>query len=495
MHHHQSPFIHRRRSGSPNIPLHLLNASPVVPGQLRHYSSESQRGVEEPPKKSTKDVDSSSRSEPGSSFASAFGFQSLKGLFYQSDPRNRYSRPRERGPVDSTSTSQSSVAGSGDSVREYYDKPWPSSTASSIGDTSYSVPSSSGQSDQDRVSFSPGSSNAENVQSVENGDVKISKVPNFGLRITKHVGDADRSLSRLGARRMQYARAWNIAGESAGQKSEVEPVIPWGLPQEDSNATDSFAEPSYTLQHERKLDSPGRDSASYRALAKDQPQETETKTVANPQTLTHVNTSGEARMVDVGAKPATKRTAVASARLTFSNPEPFRLIFENTNKKGDVLGLARVAGIMGAKRTSELIPLCHPVPITKVEVDVKLLPPNSDDPMINKSIVTNGAVAIEALVECTGSTGVEMEALTAANIAAMTVFDMCKAADRLMRIQESMVVYKSGGKSGLHGYRNWAGFQGREWFADRGLEYPHFADDHTKKSRGGGTRRRSLNKP
>jgi cyclic pyranopterin phosphate synthase len=252
--------------------------------------------------------------------------------------------------------------------------------------------------------------------------------------------------------------------------------MPWGLRQENSETIESIGNPDFAPQAQREQDPPGPERISDRPLAKDQIREAASETLPNSQTLTHVNTSGEARMVDVGTKPATKRTAIACAYVGFTNSEPFRLIVENANKKGDVLGVARVAGIMGAKRTSELIPLCHPIPITKVDVDVALIPPNSPHPLVLKGSDKNGAVAIEALVECTGPTGVEMEALTAANVAAMTVYDMCKAVDHLIRIHSVQVVYKSGGKSGLHVFRNWAGHRGPKWFAERGLEYPDFKE-------------------
>ncbi len=149
--------------------------------------------------------------------------------------------------------------------------------------------------------------------------------------------------------------------------------------------------------------------------------------------FTHFDAAGHAAMVDVGAKPETARSATARARVTMQ-PQTLRMILAGQARKGDVLGVARLAGIMGAKRTADLIPLCHPLPITAVTVD---LTPDGED-----------AVAIEATVRTTGRTGVEMEALTAASIAALTVYDMCKAVDRGMRVDGLRVVAKSGGKSG-----------------------------------------------
>jgi cyclic pyranopterin phosphate synthase len=148
--------------------------------------------------------------------------------------------------------------------------------------------------------------------------------------------------------------------------------------------------------------------------------------------FTHFDATGNAVMVDVTAKPVTDRTATARVRVEML-AETAAMIASRGAKKGDVLGVARLAGIMGAKRTSDLIPLCHPLPITAVTLDL--------------SVVGNG-VDIEATVRTTGQTGVEMEALTAASVAALTVYDMCKAVDRGMRIEGLRVVHKAGGKSG-----------------------------------------------
>jgi cyclic pyranopterin phosphate synthase len=138
-------------------------------------------------------------------------------------------------------------------------------------------------------------------------------------------------------------------------------------------------------------------------------------------------------MVDVSPKAETARTATARGRIVMA-PETLALIREGRAGKGDVLGVARLAGIMAAKRTSDLIPLCHPLMISKVSVELE---PEGDD-----------AIVIEATVSLTGKTGVEMEALTAVSIAALTVYDMVKAADRGMRIEDIRLVHKAGGKSG-----------------------------------------------
>jgi len=148
--------------------------------------------------------------------------------------------------------------------------------------------------------------------------------------------------------------------------------------------------------------------------------------------LTHLDRRGEAAMVDVGGKPVTERFARATARLT-TTTEVTLAITEDRVAKGSVAAAARLAGIMAAKRTAELIPLCHPLPLDAVEVDI-----NAGD----------GAVAIESRVRCRARTGAEMEALTAATVAALTVYDMCKAMDRAMTIGPVRLEEKSGGKSG-----------------------------------------------
>jgi cyclic pyranopterin monophosphate synthase len=150
--------------------------------------------------------------------------------------------------------------------------------------------------------------------------------------------------------------------------------------------------------------------------------------------LTHFDAQGQAHMVDVGAKAVTQRVAVAQGRITMQTAT-LALIQAGNAKKGDVLGVARLAGIMGAKQTSSLIPLCHPIALTRVAVDFELEP-------------ASHSVLCRATAECTGPTGVEMEALTAVNIALLTIYDMCKAADRGMVMSDVRLLEKQGGKSG-----------------------------------------------
>ena len=150
--------------------------------------------------------------------------------------------------------------------------------------------------------------------------------------------------------------------------------------------------------------------------------------------LTHLDEQGRAKMVDVGEKDITSRVAVARGYVSIQ-PETARLIREGLMKKGDVLTIAQLAGIMGAKKTSELIPLCHPLPLDRVDVDLEL-----DE--------TEGRINVTATASTTARTGVEMEALTAVSVAALTLYDMCKSVDRGMRIEGVRLVRKTGGRSG-----------------------------------------------
>ena len=149
--------------------------------------------------------------------------------------------------------------------------------------------------------------------------------------------------------------------------------------------------------------------------------------------LTHFNSAGQAHMVDVAAKPDSHRVAIAAGKIIMRS-ETFKKIQEGSAAKGDVLGIARVAGIQGAKRTSDLIPLCHPIALSSVSIEFRMLDDN--------------AVECIAQAESVGRTGVEMEALTAVSVALLTIYDMCKAVDRGMRIEGVRLMEKRGGKSG-----------------------------------------------
>ena len=150
--------------------------------------------------------------------------------------------------------------------------------------------------------------------------------------------------------------------------------------------------------------------------------------------LTHLDKDGNAIMVDVGDKESTERTATAAGSI-YMEPETLKLITDKGVKKGDVLSVAQLAGIMGAKRTPDLIPLCHPLTLTSVKVELTC-------------DVSRNAVDVSATCKLSGQTGVEIEALTAVSVAALTVYDMCKSVDRAMRISDIRLIHKAGGKSG-----------------------------------------------
>jgi cyclic pyranopterin monophosphate synthase len=151
--------------------------------------------------------------------------------------------------------------------------------------------------------------------------------------------------------------------------------------------------------------------------------------------LTHFDAAGQAHMVDVGDKAVTTRTAVATGRISML-PATFALVQSGSAKKGDVLGIARIAAIQAAKRTSDLIPLCHPIALTKVDIELEL-------------DVSSHSIVCTATVSCDGKTGVEMEALTAVQIGLLTIYDMCKAVDRGMVMSDIKLLRKEGGKSGV----------------------------------------------
>ncbi|KAF2672637.1 MoaC-domain-containing protein [Microthyrium microscopicum] len=177
------------------------------------------------------------------------------------------------------------------------------------------------------------------------------------------------------------------------------------------------------------------------SLSARQQKSEETKNPAEPQALPHLTPNGEAHMVRVSDKPITLRRAIAIGHVSFSDSNTIKLIEKALIKKGDVLGTARLAGIMAAKNCPSLIPLCHPIVLSGVQVDVKLLEPT------NKLL--QGGVSVKSEVECVGQTGVEMEAFTSVTGALLTVIDMVKSVDRGARIETVRLVLKEGGRSGL----------------------------------------------
>lgn len=203
--------------------------------------------------------------------------------------------------------------------------------------------------------------------------------------------------------------------------------------------------PSTTHQHQLRLL-----STTHRLLTNnDKP--SSSSTPPTPK-LTHVTPSGAAHMVSISDKTPTKRVATAKCAVRFSDATALRLVRANQMKKGDVLGVARIAGIMAAKRTPDLIPLCHPIALTHAEVELQPVVSAKEggegEGEGEGEREGGGRIEITATVSCHGKTGVEMEALTAASAAALTVYDMCKAVDKGMVIEGLRVVLKEGGKSG-----------------------------------------------
>jgi cyclic pyranopterin monophosphate synthase len=169
------------------------------------------------------------------------------------------------------------------------------------------------------------------------------------------------------------------------------------------------------------------------------PRKTSPSTTKQAPTLTHFDRRGQAHMVDVGAKDETHRVATAGGRIEMQ-PATLQMVLEGGAKKGDVLGIARIAAIQGAKRASDLIPLAHPIQITRIAIEM--------DPDTNAS-----SIGLRATVECRGRTGVEMEALAAVSAGLLTIYDMCKSVDRGMVVQEVQLLEKRGGKSGTYVHR------------------------------------------
>lgn len=468
-----TPLLQRRLRGSDpwsRIPLYMLDQAPASRLQVRHSSSDARSDLNDTPQLAESTAQSPGERTPKSSFASALSFQSLSGLFAQPAPR-RYSRPEPKPSDDGGSTPRTPSSTAKQSDREVKEQ---------VG-TDFFQPSTAPMTEAERTGENESSSTDKDIATASvptttapsNAKPKANSAPKVlhkhsSCRVERMTGNATYSIGQPAQHKAPTARRVPSTApefKRLQSRQQPEPKKPWGLSSDDMDTVDSIADPNSALHEgiEGSSNMRAPDSSTPAGLRRDTPERGEPK-------LTHVTSSGEAHMVDVGAKPSSRRVAVAFACVTFSNPEPFRLIFENNNKKGDVLGVARVAGIMAAKRTSDLIPLCHPIAISKVEVDTKLEPPGAVVIFAGPNI--NGTVTVRALVECTGPTGVEMEALTAVTGAALTVYDMCKAVDRDMKIRHASVVYKSGGRSGLHVHSAWAGETGRDFFEAHKLELP-----------------------
>jgi molybdenum cofactor biosynthesis enzyme len=429
------------RSSWSQIPTHMLGMPHSASfGQVRAYSSDSKdaAGLE-------------------------FGFQSLGSLFPAPPAPGRYSRPRERRAEDAASKElETQVLAAEEQKGSVEEKPYfqsasPAETAETNPKEEKAV----------QTQFNP----------KENG---VSPTRTLVRRVHGPEGSvsAGRRRERLPAKKSQasakprtitparvehkipnpFAKTKKVA-PSEEAKTDTQPnAKAWGLSQEDQDTIDSISNPSAPLNK----------SGENEEVAKSA--ENITVTPAGPR-LTHVKSSGEAHMVDVGDKASTKRVAIAVAHIGVKK-EVYDQIVDNSNKKGDVLGIARIAGIMAAKRTADIIPLCHPLAISKAEVDVRLVPfiprHHKARHYWSHTCPRGALVAIQARVECVGPTGVEMEALMAVQGAALTVFDMCKAVDKTMTIQAARVVYKAGGRSGVSVEQSWKQHVGAESFTASG---------------------------
>jgi molybdenum cofactor biosynthesis protein MoaC len=242
--------------------------------------------------------------------------------------------------------------------------------------------------------------------------------------------------------------------EGSERSEQLKPkTIPLIEPTKTSSAFNSLTRRLYSTSSRPPLD-------PSLAPKPEQPQ-SPTPQPTSPSALPHLTPSGSAHMVSVSSKAHTVRTAIAVGTVYFSNSTPLSLIQSNSLKKGDVLSVSRIAGIMAAKKCPDLIPLCHPIALTHVGVELRVFSPetNAEQEKADANDMGFGGVAIEAKVACTGPTGVEMEALTSVMGTALSVVDMCKAVDKFMRVQDVRVVLKEGGKSGVWREKGWRSWQ------------------------------------
>ncbi|GAB7327318.1 hypothetical protein MBLNU13_g11196t1 [Cladosporium sp. NU13] len=383
-----------------------------------------------------------------------FGFQSLGSLFPAPPSPGRYSRPKERRAEEAASKETEGRAPAAEAQIDVQSASPAEATEASL---------------KENISQTKSNLKEENATKTSSSPNDGSVIP--GRTLVRRVHEPEGSVStgrmreRLPAKNPQASTKPRTITPARGERKAPSPFpktrkgVPsdeadtdtqpnskaWGLSQEDQDTIDSISNPS----------APFIKSNDAQEVAKSA--ETAPVTPTGPR-LTHVKSSGEAHMVDVGDKASTKRIAIAVAHVSLSR-EVYNQIVENSNKKGDVLGIARIAGIMAAKRTADIIPLCHPLAISKAEVDVYPVPAiqlkREQTHYWMRSCPRGLLVSIQARVECVGPTGVEMEALMAVQGAALTVFDMCKAVDKKMTIHAAKVVYKAGGRSGVSVEHSW----------------------------------------
>ncbi|KAK6433286.1 hypothetical protein LTR95_010534 [Oleoguttula sp. CCFEE 5521] len=500
-----SQLDRRRTSNTPwsKIPHHLLAQTPSSYLQRRHYSSDDGNG---------------------------FGFQSLSSLFGSTPARGRYSRPREREDLYERSEPDEPRRRLQSEERESSKMPAPffapaplSATAAATSAPDHSRPDamfidnemgfvssrlgkeavgiirpvSGAHNDSSDRAPAPGRSiaasqsltgaaaarrgSAPTAYVLPDGKKSMNKMlrrPN-GKRLDGRERRAVyRKIERIGS--PKHSGVVRSTGREDDRKpspftpesqSAVRPGIEisgtdekaWGLSPDDLSTIDSFADPNVPAAAQSNASQTGRYSRNPASSAS-------SSSPTPPSHLTHLTTTGEAHMVSVSAKPSTNRTAIALSTINLTSPQTYNLLVTHSARKGDVLATARIAGIMAAKRTSELIPLCHPLMISKVEVLLTPLPPGTKSGLVERN--EYGVVVVQARVDCNGPTGVEMEALTAVSVAGLTVYDMLKAVDRGMRVEGTRLVYKSGGKSGVFVNEEWLEENGAGYLSEQGLVLP-----------------------
>lgn len=447
---HQKRRTLRTTSPAPrwfNIPTHLLSPTTGPAQHARSYSSDSKNPFKE-----------GLSQEPASPTSRGFGFQSLTSLFHLPQS-GRYSRAR----VAETEPGVSNGAARENTSVESIDKPATTpieSTERKSNDgffkSMWSTPSEAPALEHRGSLMEPHFSPSESQQL----DPSTGRATHGRLRVIRRLEGRVRPLKHgsFSLKRGRVPNPFALSSKVESGPSDIPPNTPnhgqWSLSASDRDTIESFSDPSVSMPAPKSI-------VTDSTLRPD-----------SKPALTHVTPSGTARMVDVGSKAATKRTAIAHAFVRFSNPDPFRLISTNSNQKGDVLSVARIAGIMAAKRTADIIPLCHPIAISQVIVEITAVPPGTVGGWFWDRNA-HGIVSITSRVDCIGPTGVEMEALTSASAAALTVIDMCKAVDRGTGISSTKLMYKSGGRSGI--YVRDRGFP-LSYYEDQGLEVP----PHTK---------------
>lgn len=464
------------------LPLHLLNDPTAGLSKARCYSTDGRDAKGELTDEQESKADTSNTP---SRISSMLGFQSLSGLFQQS-PRGRYSRPTRSGTTLSSAPTPLNLQPE-KVVPSVPEPTFVSETAASQSDDRASAPIPQrvryvSEDPQDAsTAFAPKENTMDEPDSTLTTHTrqKTSESASRHRRLIKVYGATvpkSRPVSGRVANPFVITRSPQKRKSSNSNES-------WGLSKDTHQTLDSMLDPGPTnveFKTMKYLQQSPQAVHSDPAVSRYGAKTVETSSASpfgssapeepSGPNLTHVTPSGKAHMVDVGRKQHTKRIAIANAKVTFSNPQPLQLILENSNKKGDALGVARIAGIMASKRTADLIPLCHPIPISRVEVDVCLNAPGSQGYFDPANRNQYGSVTIHVVVECVGPTGVEMEALTAVSGAALTVFDMCKAVDRQITIGMTQVVYKSGGRSGVHINPRWYHMGGKEFMEKSGID-------------------------